>query len=272
MVNPHTCNSFMNIFQRTELLFGKTYIEKASQTNVILFGVGGVGSWCAEMLIRSGIGHLTMVDFDYVAISNINRQLPATTKTVGQIKVDVLKVRLQEINPTAEIIALQSVYSKDTYESFHLDNFDFIIDAIDAFEDKVHLIQEACKTNATLFSSMGAALKTDPTKIQVADFWKVKGCRLAVAVRKKIKQSGGLPKKFKCVFSEEHFKNLGALSSFEEEFDDKLTAHENPDSMHLHEHSKKTRTNGTVSYMPAMFGMTIAGLVTQEINKVANSI
>lgn len=257
----------MNIFQRTELLFGKTYIEKASQTKVILFGVGGVGSWCAEMLIRSSIGHLTLVDYDKVAISNINRQLPATTRTVGQVKVEVLKDRLQEINPNAEIIALQSLYSKDTCDSFHLESYDYIIDAIDDFENKVHLIQAACKTNAILFSSMGAALKTDPTKIQVADFWKTKGCRLAAAVRKKIKHNGGVPKKFKCVFSEEHFRNSGELLTYDEELAKEEIIDERADLIHPPSSLKKARVNGTVSYMPAMFGMTIAGLITQEINK-----
>ena len=257
----------MNIFQRTELILGKTYIERASQTKVILFGVGGVGSWCAEMLIRSGIGHLTMVDSDRIGVSNINRQLPATTKTVGQVKVEVMKARLQEINPEAEIIALQEIYSAETCASFHLENFDFIIDAIDSFENKVHLIQEACKTKATFYSSMGAALRTDPTKIQVADFWVVKGCRLAAAVRKRIKKAGGLPKKFKCVFSEEVIQNHGELFSSENEFGDEEINPGNPELVHHNWNTKKGKINGTVSYMPAMYGMTIAGLVTQELVK-----
>lgn len=256
----------MNIFQRTELLLGKTYIERASQTRVILFGVGGVGSWCAEMLIRAGIGHLTMVDSDRIGVSNINRQLQASTKTVGQVKVEVLKARLQEINPKAEIIALQEIYSAENCASFHLESFDFIIDAIDSFENKVHLIQEACKTKATLYSSMGAALRTDPTKIKVADFWEVKGCRLAAAVRKKIKKTGELPKKFKCVFSEEVLQNRGELFSSVKEFGDEKTNPGNPELVNHNWNTKKGKINGTVSYMPAMYGMTIAGLVTQEIN------
>ncbi len=137
-----------DIFQRTELLLGSNRMEKISQIRVILFGVGGVGSWCAESLVRSGIRHLTIVDSDRVAGSNINRQLMATTKTVGKVKVDILKERLLEINPDAEIVALQKIYSKESSGSFHLEQYDYIIDAIDSLENKVYLIQTATKTDA----------------------------------------------------------------------------------------------------------------------------
>ena len=156
--------------KRTILLLGDDTMQKISSSRVIIFGVGGVGSWCVESLVRSGVGHLTIVDSDEVCTTNINRQLPATTKTVGQAKVEVLKTRMMEINPDIEIKALKEIYSKDTYESFNLDSYDYIIDAIDSLENKVHLIQTATKTKATFFSSMGAALKSDPTKIQVAEF------------------------------------------------------------------------------------------------------
>ena len=171
------------IFQRTELLLGSEFLQRAAEKRVIVFGVGGVGSWCAEMLIRSGIGHLTLVDSDRVSITNVNRQLMATTKTVGMVKVEVLKDRLLEINPNAEITALQRIYSPETHESFLLDSYNFIIDAIDSLSNKVFLIQQATRTNAQFFSSMGAALKTDPTRIRVAEFWKAEGCPLAKALR-----------------------------------------------------------------------------------------
>ena len=124
------------IFQRTELLIGDEAMKRLSSKRVIIFGVGGVGSWCAESLIRSGIRQLTIVDSDVVCESNINRQLMATTKTIGQAKVDVLRERLLSINPNAEITALQQVFNEETAESFHIGNYDYVIDAIDSLKDK----------------------------------------------------------------------------------------------------------------------------------------
>lgn len=252
----------MNIFQRTELLLGPEYISRAAQTRVILFGVGGVGSWCAEMLIRSGIGHLTMVDSDRIAPSNINRQLPATTRTVGRVKVEVLKERLLEINPQAEIVGLHTIYSKESAESFALETFDYVIDCIDSLEHKVHLLCKAAETKAVVFSSMGAALKTDPTKVQVAEFWKVKGCRLAAAVRGRVKKQGGLNNKVYCVFSEELKQNSVFVET------DGFTETQvdlDPTLSQDNWSKKKAAINGTVSYMPALFGLTLAGLVTKDI-------
>ena len=176
------------IFRRTELLLGSETVNLIGRQRVIIFGVGGVGSWCAESLVRSGIRQLTIVDSDRVCITNINRQLMATTKTVGQVKVDVLKERLLSINPSAEITAMQRIFNEETAESFDIGSYDYIIDAIDSLKDKALLILMACQTKARLFSSMGAALKMDPTKIQVAEFWKVKGDPLARALRNRFKK------------------------------------------------------------------------------------
>lgn len=258
------------IFQRTQLLLGRSFIEKAAEKRVIIFGIGGVGSWCAESLIRSGIGHLTIVDSDRVCITNINRQLMATSKTVGKVKTEVLRERLLEINPKADIVALQKIYSPETSESFELDSYDFIIDGIDSLSNKVHLLQTATKTNATLFSSMGAALKMDPTRIKVAEFWKVQGCPLGSALRGRIKKLGGVSKKFMCVYSDELLANKGENESCGT---DKCmcpkTQHGpgDPDLVNHEWCSLKAKINGTTSYMPAMFGMTIAGLVVQQIEK-----
>jgi tRNA A37 threonylcarbamoyladenosine dehydratase len=172
------------IFRRNELLLGNEAMERIAQKRVIIFGVGGVGSWCAESLVRSGIHHLTIVDSDYVSMTNINRQLMATTKTVGLPKVEVLRERLLCINPSAEITALQEIFSEENASRFRLEDYDYIIDAIDSLKDKATLILLACKTKAKLFSSMGAALKLDPTRIKVTEFWKVQGDPLARAIRK----------------------------------------------------------------------------------------
>ena len=198
------------IFRRSELLLGVDTIERIGQKRVIIFGVGGVGSWCAESLVRSGIRHLTIVDSDRVCITNINRQLMATTKTVGQVKVEVLKERLLSINPSADITALQKIFTQDTADEFEIGSYDYIIDAIDSLKDKALLILMATRTKAKFISSMGAALKLDPTRIKITEFWKVQGDPLARALRKKFKQLGEYPKrKFQCVYSDELLTNKG---------------------------------------------------------------
>ena len=243
-------NSGMDaIFRRSELLLGEEAMERIAQKRVIIFGVGGVGSWCAESLVRSGIRQLTIVDSDRVCITNINRQLMATSKTVGQVKVEALKERLLSINPQADITALQKIFSQETAEEFALDSFDYIIDAIDSLKDKAALILLACKTNAKLFSSMGAALKLDPTRIRVTEFWKVQGDPLARALRKKFKHYGQYPEqKFQVVYSDELLENRGCPTDEGEE----------PSSFN------KPQTNGTLAHITAIFGFMLAGLVIQD--------
>ena len=244
------------IFNRTELLLGKDKVDNIRNKRVIIFGVGGVGSWCAESLVRSGIQHLTIVDSDNVCITNVNRQLMATTETIGQPKVEVLKQRLLSINPAAEINALQQVYCAETATSFHIETYDYILDAIDSLDNKVLLIRRACETSATFFASMGAAMKMDPLKIDIAEFWKVKGCPLAKALRNKFKKSKQFPaKKFKCVYSEELLENKGAD-----------TFHETTENLPEHDwHAAKVHTNGTIAHTTAIFGFMLAGLVIQDI-------
>lgn len=244
------------IFSRTELLLGKETTTAIANKRVIIFGVGGVGSWCAESLVRSGIQHLTIVDSDHVCVTNINRQLMATTETVGRPKVEVLKERLLTINPAADINALQQVYCAETATSFHIETYDYIIDAIDSLDNKAMLIRHACDTPATLFASMGAALKMDPLKIDIAEFWKVKGCPLAKALRQKFKKNKQFPsKKFKCVYSEELLENKG-IDTFQETTEP-LAEHD--------WHTAKVHTNGTIAHTTAIFGFMLAGLVIQDI-------
>ena len=161
------------IFARQRLVAGDAMMEALGRTRVIVFGVGGVGSWCCEALCRSAIGHITLVDSDLVAVSNINRQLMATTSTVGTPKVEALARRLRDINPVADIIARQEAYTADTADSFDLGSYDYVIDAIDSLENKALLILRATAADTVLFSSMGAARKLDTTKIGIAEFFKV---------------------------------------------------------------------------------------------------
>ena len=256
------------IFNRAQLLLGSDAMERLSSIKVLIFGVGGVGSWCAESLVRSGISHLTVVDSDRVCITNINRQLMATVKTVGQVKVEALKERLLTINPMAEIDARQQIFSEETADSFCLDSYDYIIDAIDSLKDKRLLIEMACNTKAVFFSSMGAALKMDPTRIKVAEFWKVEGCPLARALRQRFKRLKRKPaRKFLCVYSDELLENKGHNASCGTEKCMCPKAKNGPGDAALLNHewcSSKAQINGSLMHITAIFGMTIAGLVVKD--------
>lgn len=257
------------IFNRTRLLVGDEAMKEIASRRVIIFGVGGVGSWCAEALIRSGISHLTIVDSDRVCITNINRQLMATTHTVGQVKTEAMKERLLSINPKAKIEALQQIFNAETAESFHLENYDFIIDCIDSLKDKAKLIEIATRMPGKFYSSMGAALKMDPTRIQVAEFWKVKGCPLARALRQKFKRSKVFPaRKFLCVYSDELLPNLGAATSCGTEHCICPKGSDGPGDSTLLNHewcSSKAQINGSLMHITSIFGITLAGLILKEI-------
>ena len=238
------------IFRRSELLLGNEAMERIAQKRVIIFGVGGVGSWCAESLVRSGIRQLTIVDSDRVCITNINRQLMATSKTVGQVKVEALKERLLTINTKAEITALQQIFNEETAEESNFDSYDYILDCIESLKDKALLILMACRTKAKLFSSMGAALKLDPTRIKVTEFWKVEGDPLARALRRKFKSKKQFPeKKFQVVYSDELLENKGCP----------------PDTDETPSLFNKPQTNGSLAHITAIFGFMLAGLVIQDI-------
>lgn len=256
-------------FNRARLLLGDEIMKSLDETRVIIFGVGGVGSWCAEGLVRSGIGHLTLVDSDRVCITNVNRQMMATSKTIGMVKVEALKERLLEINPDVEIETIQAIYSEDTASQFDLDSYDFVVDAIDSLKDKAALILHATRSKAKFFSSMGAALKLDPTKIEVAEFWKVRGCPLARALRQRFKKRKEFPKrKFLCVFSEEVLSNQGKESSCGTDkcVCPKTTHAVGDESLANHEWcSSKAQINGSLMHITAMFGLTLAGLILRSI-------
>lgn len=259
------------VLNRARLLLGDETMERIDRVRVIVFGIGGVGSWCAESLVRSGVRHLTIVDSDRVCITNINRQLMATTRTVGQVKVEALKEHLLTINPTAEIDARQQIFTAETAESFNIGDYDYIIDAIDSLKDKVLLIEMACRTKAKFFSSMGAALKIDPTRVKVAEFWRVEGCPLARALRQRFKRLKRRPEcKFLCVYSDELLENKGRDTTCGTEKCMCPKATTGPGSAALLNHewcSSKAQINGSLMHITAMFGLTIAGLVLKDIAK-----
>lgn len=241
------------IFNRTERLVGPAAMQRLQGSRVVVFGVGGVGSWCAEALVRSGIGHLTIVDADCLCASNVNRQLMATTRTIGAVKVDALRERLLEIDPEADVEAIRDIYTEENRDRFDLASYDYIVDAIDSLHNKASLILRASEAPGMLLSSMGAALKMDPTRVRVAEFWEVRGCPLGAALRKKFRKEGTFPaKRIPCVFSDEVLPNRGADR---EEEQDGLFA--------------KAVINGTAAPVTGIFGLTLAGLITEDICRKA---
>ena len=217
-------------------------MTRLKEIRVIIFGTGGVGSWCAEALVRTGLRHLTIVDSDCVADSNCNRQLMATVKTLGRLKVEVLAERFAEISPEAEVTALSLRYTAETAEQFHLEDYDYVVDCIDSVRDKADLILRTTgNARSKLFSSMGAALRTDPTLVRTAEFRNVKGDALARALRNRFKKEGRFPgRKFRCVYSEEQ----AAHNLFEGD------------------------GNGSLMTVTAAFGLTLASLVINDLRKL----
>ena len=255
------------VFNRTELLVGPEGMTAIQNASVILFGLGGVGSWCAEGLVRSGIRKLTLVDSDCICITNVNRQLMATTQTVGKVKVEVLRERLLQINPKADIQAIQAIYSAESADSFQLEQYDYILDCIDSLKDKMDLLLRASALPGTLFSAMGAALKMDPTGVRVAPFADVRGCPLAAAIRKKMRREHKWPaKSFLCVYDEEVLENKGKQTACGTEHCMCPRKSEGDPSLAGHEWcSSKAVINGTLAHITAIFGFTLAGLVIEHI-------
>ena len=231
--------------QRTELLLGKDRMEHLRNSHVLVVGLGGVGSYAAEMICRAGVGKMTIVDADTVQPSNINRQLPALHSVIGRPKAEVLAERFRDINPDLELTVLP-VYLKDETIPELLDSakFDFVVDAIDTVAPKCYLIYNALKRGIKIVSSMGAGAKSDITQVRFADLWETYHCGLSKAVRKRL-QKMGMKRKLPVVFS---------------------TEQADPNAVILidNEQNKKS-TTGTVSYMPAVFGCYLAEYVIRKI-------
>lgn len=232
--------------ERTLLLLGDEALKAYRESHILLVGCGGVGGFVAEMLARAGVGRLTLVDADVVQPSNINRQIVALHSTLGEAKVDVLERRLKDINPEIEIIK-EALFLKDDNIPELLDRapYSFVVDAIDTLSPKVFLIKAVLERGLPLISSMGAGAKTDPMKIHIADLARSRNCSLARFVRKRLKALG-IRGGFPVVYSEELPRESAIVFTENEQ-------------------NKKT-TAGTISYMPALFGLQIAAYV---LNKIA---
>lgn len=245
-----------NRLSRTHMLLGDEGMKTLLNARVIIFGIGGVGSWCAESLIRTGLRHLTIVDADRINESNINRQLHATMQTIGQVKVDAMRDRLLSIDPEADIECIYDFYSEETAERFDLDKYDYIVDAIDSLSAKAYLISKAQEARGVLVSSMGAALKVDPTRVRVADFWDVQGCPLGSKLRKMLRKQKKDVGHFRCVFSDEVLENRIEAADNEPQ-----TLQGNGTTWN----TKKVRTNGSLVHITAIFGFTLAGEIMKMI-------
>ncbi|HCA09012.1 MULTISPECIES: ThiF family adenylyltransferase [unclassified Chryseobacterium] len=233
--------------ERTELLMKEEGLEKLNKANVLVIGLGGVGSFAAEFLARAGVGHMTIVDGDTVDITNINRQLPALRSTVGQHKVEVVAERLLDINPDLKLIKINEFLNPERMdEVLDSDKFNYILDCIDSITPKLSLIKAAKRRKIKLVSSMGAGGKTDPSKVMVRDISKTQNCFLARQIRKRLKKEN-INKGFRCVFSNE----------LQQEESLKLTDGAN----------YKRSFYGTISYIPAIFGLYAAAEVINYLVK-----
>lgn len=231
--------------QRTRLLLGEEKMERLQQAHVLVVGLGGVGTYAAEMICRAGVGRMTIVDADTVQPTNINRQLPALHSTMGREKAEVLAARFKDINPDIQLTVLP-VFLKDDNIPELLDaaRYDFIVDAIDTLAPKCYLIAEALKRHIKIVSSMGAGAKSDITQIRFADIWDTYHCGLSKAVRKRL-QKLGVKRKLPVVFSTEQADPKAVLLTEDEQ--------------------NKKSTCGTVSYMPAVFGCYLAEYVIKRL-------
>ena len=233
-------------FSRTELLIGKEGMERLSNSRVAVFGVGGVGGYTVEALARSGIGELDLIDNDQVALTNLNRQIIATTKTLGRDKVDVAKERVLEINPDAKVNIYKKFYLPETKEEFDFTKYDYVVDAIDTVSGKIALVEQAKEAGVPIISSMGAGNKLDPTAFRVADIYKTSVCPLAKVMRRELKKRG--IRKLKVVYSEEM----------------PIVPEKNAE-MEQAEPTQKRQVPGSVAFVPSVVGLIIAGEVIKDL-------
>lgn len=233
----------LNQFSRTELLIGKEAIKKLNKSKVAIFGIGGVGSYVVEGLVRAGVGNFILVDNDTVSETNINRQIIATTKTIGMSKVEVAKSRILEINPNAKVEIIKEFFMPESKEILD-DSVDYIVDAVDTVTAKIELIQRANKLNIPIISSMGTGNKLDCAKFEITDIYKTSVCPLAKVMRKELKQRG--IQKLKVLYSKEEPIKVKELIQNEE---------------------NKKQVPGSISFVPSVAGLIISGEVIKDLIK-----
>ncbi|MDE5654421.1 MAG: tRNA threonylcarbamoyladenosine dehydratase [Clostridia bacterium] len=241
----------LNEFSRTQLLFGKEAMERLSKSRVAVFGIGGVGGYTVEALARSGVGAIDLIDNDKVCLTNINRQIIATHKSVGKYKVDVEAERILEINPDCKVTVHRTFYMPDTQEEFDFTLYDYVVDAIDTVTGKLTIVENAKKSNTPVISSMGAGNKLDPTAFEVADIYKTSVCPLAKVMRRELKNRG--INHLKVVYSKE--QPIKPIEDLDIDSQD----------------SARRETPGSNAFVPSVVGLIIAGEVIKDLTGVGKS-
>lgn len=246
-------------FSRTQLIFGKEAMDKLKGARVAVFGIGGVGGYTVEALVRSGVGAIDIIDDDKVCLTNINRQIIATRKTVGKYKVDVAKERIEDINPDCKVTAFKTFYMPETADQFDFTQYDYVVDAIDTVTGKIALIENAKKAGTPIISSMGAGNKVDPTAFEVTDIYKTSVCPLAKVMRYELKRRG--IRKLKVVYSKE--KPIPPIDDM---------------AISCRQHcicppgtarkcTQRRQVPGSTAFVPSVVGLIIAGEVIKDITQ-----
>ena len=228
----------MDRFNRTEMVIGKENLDKLKNSNIIVFGLGGVGGSLCEALVRAGIGNISIVDKDVVDITNINRQIIATEETIGKNKTDAMEERLKSINPDVKVEKFNINLSKDTIDLFDLSKYDYIADAIDTVTAKILLVESAKKVNTKIIMSMGMGNKLDPTKIDISDISKTSVCHLARVMRRELKKRG---------------------------IKDVLVAYSKEEARKPTFKLENEATPGSISFVPPVCGMIMAGAIVRDL-------
>ena len=247
----------LNQFSRTQLLLGEEAMEKLKNSRVAIFGIGGVGGYVCEALVRSGGGHFDLIDHDKVCLTNINRQIIATRKTIGKYKTDVMKERMLDINPDVDVTVHQCFFLPENAEEFHFEAYDYVVDAVDTVTAKLELVMKCREKGVPIISSMGAGNKLDASAFRVADIYKTKMCPLAKVMRRELKKRG--VKNLKVVYSEE--KPTRPLE------DMSISCRSNCICPPGAEHKCTERRDipGSVAFVPSVAGLIIAGEVVKDL-------
>ena len=254
----------LNQFSRTQLLFGEEGMEKLYRARVAVFGIGGVGGYTVEALARSGIGTLDLIDDDRVCLTNLNRQIIATRKTIGQYKVDVAEQRILEINPDAVVHTHKTFYTPQTAEQFDFTQYDYVVDAIDTVTGKLELVEQAQKAGVPIISSMGAGNKMDPTAFEVADIYETSVCPLARVMRRELKKRG-IPH-LKVVYSKEP-----AMTPLDD-MSISCRAHCICPPGTARKCTQRRQVPGSNAFVPSVAGLIIAGEVVKDLCKAPAQI
>ena len=253
----------LNQFSRTQLLLGGEAMKKLSESRVAVFGVGGVGGYACEALVRSGVGHFDLIDDDKVCLTNLNRQNIATRKTVGKYKTDVMKERMLEINPEVDVTIHKCFFLPENADEFPFSEYDYVIDAVDTVTAKLELVMKCRELNVPIISSMGAGNKLDASAFRVADIYKTKMCPLAKVMRRELKKRG--VKKLKVVYSEE--KPTRPIE------DMSVSCRTNcicPPGA-AHKCTERRDIPGSVAFVPSVAGLIIAGEVVKDLTGVRSA-